>query len=109
MSLTDDTPGAGRIAGAIARAGRAGRVAFIPYIVAGYPDAETSLAAALACIDAGADVLGEHVEAARGELARLAHAFEGGRAVDLDLAGLAEGGDGGVDVGHGHQCKGLGV
>ena len=31
--------------------------ALIPYIVAGYPDAETSLAIALAAIDAGADLL----------------------------------------------------
>jgi tryptophan synthase alpha chain len=29
----------------------------VPYVVAGYPDLETSFEAALACIDAGADVL----------------------------------------------------
>ena len=34
-----------------------GRAALIPYIVAGYPDADTSLAAALAAADAGADLL----------------------------------------------------
>ena len=47
------------------------------------------------------DMLGQHVEAARHQLAGLAHAGEGGGAVDLDLAGFAEGRDGGVDVGHG--------
>ena len=39
------------------RAGAEGRVALIPYIVAGYPDAETSFEAALAAADAGADLL----------------------------------------------------
>ncbi len=34
-----------------------GRAALIPYVVAGYPDAETSVAIALAAADAGADVL----------------------------------------------------
>jgi tryptophan synthase alpha chain len=54
---TNATPGARRIADAFARAHADGRVALIPYIVAGYPDAETSLAIALAAIDAGADLL----------------------------------------------------
>jgi tryptophan synthase alpha chain len=54
---TNDTPGARRIADAFARARAHGRVALIPYIVAGYPDAETSLAIAVAAIDAGADLL----------------------------------------------------
>jgi len=54
---TNDTPGARRIADAFARAHANGRVALIPYIVAGYPDAEISLAIALAAIDAGADLL----------------------------------------------------
>ncbi len=54
---TNDTPGARRIAGAFGRAHTDGRVALIPYIVAGYPDAETSLAIAVAAIDAGADLL----------------------------------------------------
>src|SRR3954453_3461694 len=39
------------------RAPPAGRAAFIPYVVAGYPDADTSLEIALAVADAGADVL----------------------------------------------------
>ena len=51
------------------------------------------------------DVLGQHVEASGHELAGLAHALEGGGAVDLDLAGLAQGGDGGVDVGHGANVR----
>jgi tryptophan synthase alpha chain len=54
---TNDTPGARRIADAFGRAHADGRVALIPLIVAGYPDAETSLAIALAAIDAGADLL----------------------------------------------------
>ena len=54
---TNETTGARRIAAAFARARADGRAALIPYIVAGYPDAETSLAAALAAADAGADLL----------------------------------------------------
>ena len=47
------------------------------------------------------DMLDEHIEAARHQLAGLAHGLEGGGAVDLDLAGFAKGCDGGVNVGHG--------
>ena len=54
---TNETAGAHRIARAFARARAEGRAALIPYIVAGYPDADTSLAAALAAADAGADLL----------------------------------------------------
>ncbi len=54
---TNDTAGAKRIAAAFARARGEGRAALIPYVVAGYPDAETSLAIALAAADAGADLL----------------------------------------------------
>ena len=54
---TNDTPGAQRIAAAFARAHDEGRAALIPYVVAGYPDTETSLAIALAAADAGADLL----------------------------------------------------
>jgi tryptophan synthase alpha chain len=56
-SGTNETAGARRIAGAFALASAAGRTALIPYIVAGYPDAETSFAVALAAADAGADLL----------------------------------------------------
>ena len=49
--------GAARIRAAFAAANAAGRVALVPYVVAGYPDAETSYEAALACIDQGADLL----------------------------------------------------
>jgi tryptophan synthase alpha chain len=52
-----ETAGSKRIARAFAAARAAGRVALIPYVVAGYPDAETSFQAALACIDSGADLL----------------------------------------------------
>jgi tryptophan synthase alpha chain len=54
---TNDTAGARRIGKAFAAARSAGRIALIPYIVAGYPDAATSLQIALAAIDAGADLL----------------------------------------------------
>ena len=56
-SGTNGTAGARRIAAAFARARAAGRAALIPYIVAGYPDAETSFSVALAAADAGADLL----------------------------------------------------
>ena len=49
--------GAGRIAGAFAAAAAENRAALIPYVVAGYPDHAASLAAALAAVDAGADLL----------------------------------------------------
>lgn len=54
---TDGTLGATRIRAAFAAAAAEGRAALIPYVVAGYPDLATSLAAALAAIDAGADLL----------------------------------------------------
>jgi tryptophan synthase alpha chain len=54
---TNETAGARRIAAAFAAAHTAGRIALIPYVVAGYPDAATSLRVALAAIDAGADLL----------------------------------------------------
>ena len=54
---TNDTTGARRIAAAFTRARDEGRAALIPYVVAGYPDAETSLEIALAAADAGADLL----------------------------------------------------
>jgi tryptophan synthase alpha chain len=54
---TNDTAGARRIAAAFAATRDAGRIALMPYIVAGYPDPETGLRIALATIDAGADLL----------------------------------------------------
>jgi tryptophan synthase alpha chain len=54
---TSDTPGARRIGAAFERARAEGRAALIPYVVAGYPDAETSLRAAIAAADGGADLL----------------------------------------------------
>ena len=44
---TNDTAGARRIAGAFAQARAEGRAALIPYVVAGYPDADTSFAGRL--------------------------------------------------------------
>jgi tryptophan synthase alpha chain len=57
MLGTDATAGAGRIRAAFEGARRDDRAALIPYVVAGYPDAETSFRAAIAAIDAGADLL----------------------------------------------------
>jgi tryptophan synthase alpha chain len=54
---TNETAGALRIAAAFGRAAGEGRVALIPYVVAGYPDPETSFRIALAAADAGADLL----------------------------------------------------
>jgi tryptophan synthase alpha chain len=54
---TNATVGARRIAAAFAGAAAQNRAALIPYVVAGYPDHDTSLAAALAAADAGADLL----------------------------------------------------
>jgi tryptophan synthase alpha chain len=54
---TNGTAGARRIAEAFDRARSSNRAALIPYVVAGYPDADTSFAAALAAADAGADLL----------------------------------------------------
>ncbi|MEX2011525.1 MAG: tryptophan synthase subunit alpha [Chloroflexota bacterium] len=54
---TNATAGARRSGFAFDRARRDGRAALIPYVVAGYPDADTSLRAALAAADAGADLL----------------------------------------------------
>lgn len=54
---TNETAGARRIAAAFTKARDDGRAALIPYVVAGYPDAATSLRAAVAAIDAGADLL----------------------------------------------------
>ncbi|HET9456566.1 MAG TPA: tryptophan synthase subunit alpha [Candidatus Limnocylindrales bacterium] len=56
-SGTNATAGARRIAAAFEAARGQGRAALVPYVVAGYPDAETSYRAALAAADAGADLL----------------------------------------------------
>ena len=54
---TNDTTGGRRIAAAFARAREDDRAALIPYVVGGYPDAETGFEIALAAADAGADLL----------------------------------------------------
>jgi tryptophan synthase alpha chain len=54
---TRSTAGARRIGDAFRAAHEEGRVALVPYVVAGYPDAETSYRAALACAEQGADLL----------------------------------------------------
>jgi tryptophan synthase alpha chain len=57
ISATAGTPGAKRIAAVFAAAAAGGRASLIAYVVAGYPNHAASLAAALAAIDAGADLL----------------------------------------------------
>ncbi len=57
MTRASATTGGTRIEAAFAAARREGRIALVPYVVAGYPDAEASFETALACIDAGADLL----------------------------------------------------
>lgn len=49
--------GAGRIAGAFARAAEEGRAALIVYLTAGFPDPETSRACLRAAAEAGADIV----------------------------------------------------
>ena len=55
--MTAAVAGAARIEAAFEAAAADGRCALIPYAVAGYPDAGTSLRVAVALIDAGADLL----------------------------------------------------
>jgi tryptophan synthase alpha chain len=57
VSETNRTAGARRIGEAFAAARADGRSALIPYVVAGYPDADTSVDIAIAAADAGADLL----------------------------------------------------
>jgi tryptophan synthase alpha chain len=57
LAGTNETAGARRIAASFADARKTGRAALIPYVVAGYPDAEASFRVALAAVDAGADIL----------------------------------------------------
>jgi tryptophan synthase alpha chain len=54
---TGETAGSRRIQEAFSVAQSEGRIAFVAYIVAGYPDAATSEAAALGALDNGADIL----------------------------------------------------
>ena len=54
---TNATAGGRALGHAFERARGEGRAALIPYIVAGYPDADASLELAVAAIDAGADIL----------------------------------------------------
>jgi tryptophan synthase alpha chain len=56
-SGTNETAGAHRIAAAFSTARGSGRVALMPYVVAGYPDAAISFRIALAVIDGGADLV----------------------------------------------------
>ncbi|HET9853228.1 MAG TPA: tryptophan synthase subunit alpha [Candidatus Limnocylindrales bacterium] len=52
-----ETRGGDRIRAAFMAARAEGRTAFVPYVVAGYPDADASFQAAIVCIDGGADLL----------------------------------------------------
>jgi tryptophan synthase alpha chain len=55
--VTHQPAGGTRIGEAFAQARADGRIAFVPYVVAGYPDLQTSARLGVAAIDAGADVL----------------------------------------------------
>ncbi|MGH2952796.1 MAG: tryptophan synthase subunit alpha [Solirubrobacterales bacterium] len=57
MAEAATATGAARIAGAFERARGEGRAALMPYLMGGFPDHETSLAAAAAYADAGADLV----------------------------------------------------
>ena len=57
MTRAAATAGGKRIEAAFAAARSEGRTALVPYVVAGYPDLDTSFEAALACVAAGADLL----------------------------------------------------
>ncbi|MEO6349553.1 MAG: tryptophan synthase subunit alpha [Candidatus Limnocylindrales bacterium] len=55
--MTRDTTGGRRIESAFAAARAAGRIAFVPYVVAGYPSVEQSYELAVGALDGGADLL----------------------------------------------------
>jgi tryptophan synthase alpha chain len=55
--IPGDRSGADRIAAAFEAAKDEGRAALMPYMMAGYPDRETSLAVAAAYVDSGADLI----------------------------------------------------
>jgi len=55
--MTRETAGSQRIQNAFAAARADGRIAFVPYVVAGFPDMPTAERATLAALDAGADLL----------------------------------------------------
>jgi tryptophan synthase alpha chain len=55
--VADRAPAAGRDRIAAAFAGHGRRAALMPYLMAGFPDEESSVAVAEACADAGADLL----------------------------------------------------
>src|ERR671924_148973 len=57
MAEATQATGARRIADAFAAARTEGRAALMPYMMAGFPDRETSLAVADAYADAGADLV----------------------------------------------------
>jgi tryptophan synthase alpha chain len=55
--MTRSTVGSKRIEGAFAAARETGRIAFVPYVVAGYPNVAVSEDVALVALDAGADLI----------------------------------------------------
>jgi len=89
--MTRSTTGSKRIERAFAAAGDAGRIAFVPYVVAGYPNQDASETIALAALDAGADLievglpysdpLADGVTLQRASTAALAH----GQTLDASL------------------------
>jgi tryptophan synthase alpha chain len=57
QGLASETPGPERIVAAFRSASDEGRAALMPYMMAGYPDRESSLAVAAAYADSGADLI----------------------------------------------------
>ena len=55
--MTRATFGSQRIQDAFSGAAADGRIAFVPYVVAGYPDHDSSVRNAIAALDAGADLI----------------------------------------------------
>jgi len=55
--MTRETVGSKRIERAFTAARQNGRIAFVPYVVAGFPDRDSSTDIALAALDAGADLI----------------------------------------------------
>ena len=82
----------GAMHAAMARARKEDRAAFIPYVMAGYPEMATSVALALALAAAGADVieLGVPFSDPLADGATIQHAGQGALAAGMTFAGSCE-------------------
>lgn len=98
--MTRATAGSRRIEEAFSGATATGRIAFVPYVVAGYPDHDSSVRNALAALDAGADLieiglpysdpLADGVTVQRASSAALANGATLDRSLDLVAAVAAQ-------------------